>query len=77
MVPVGVTDANRDKVTKATNEYKEIFSKAGIRIKIDDRDKYTAGWKFNHWELKVFLFLKIKLLEFHLNFTKRSFLNFP
>jgi len=52
MVPVGVTDANRDKVTKATNEYKEIFSKAGIRIKIDDRDKYTAGWKFNHWELK-------------------------
>merc|ERR1719334_2282598 len=52
MVPVGVTDANREKVFKATNEYQDIFSKAGIRIKIDDREKYTAGWKFNHWELK-------------------------
>jgi len=52
MVPVGVTEKNREKVLEATNEYREIFSKAGIRIKIDDRDKYTAGWKFNHWELK-------------------------
>ena len=25
---------------------------AGIRTKLDDRDNYTPGWKYNHWELK-------------------------
>jgi len=52
LVPVGVTDKNRADVMKATNEYESLFKKAGVRIKIDDRDNYTAGWKFNHWELK-------------------------
>jgi bifunctional glutamyl/prolyl-tRNA synthetase len=52
MVPVGVNEKNKEKVLQATNEYQEIFSKAGIRIKIDNRDNYTAGWKFNDWELK-------------------------
>jgi len=52
LVPVGVTDKNRAEITKATNEYEKLFKGAGIRIKIDDRDNYTSGWKFNHWELK-------------------------
>ena len=52
-VPVGVTDKNRAAVMEATNEYEALFKKSGVRIKIDDRDNYTAGWKFNHWELKV------------------------
>lgn len=26
--------------------------KAGFRVKLDDRDYYTPGWKFNEWELK-------------------------
>ena len=25
---------------------------AGIRVKLDDRDTVTPGWKFNEWELK-------------------------
>lgn len=25
---------------------------AGIRTQLDDRDTYSAGWKFNEWELK-------------------------
>ena len=24
----------------------------GTRAKLDDRDNYTPGWKYNHWELK-------------------------
>jgi prolyl-tRNA synthetase len=24
----------------------------GIRTEFDDREQYTPGWKFNHWELK-------------------------
>src|SRR5690348_742790 len=28
------------------------LEKANIRAKIDERDEYTAGWKFNDWELR-------------------------
>lgn len=27
-----------------------------IRAHVDLRDNYSPGWKFNHWELKVFTF---------------------
>jgi len=30
----------------------ESLKKAGIRVELDDRDTYSAGWKFNEWELK-------------------------
>ena len=26
-----------------------------IRVKGDYRDNYSPGWKFNHWELKVYI----------------------
>jgi len=26
--------------------------KKHFRVELDDRDEYTPGWKFNHWELK-------------------------
>lgn len=26
--------------------------KVGIRVHLDDRPNYTAGWKYNHYELK-------------------------
>ena len=26
--------------------------KSKIRVHLDDRDNYTPGWKYNHWELK-------------------------
>lgn len=26
---------------------------AGVRTHLDDRDNYTPGWKYNHWELKA------------------------
>ena len=25
---------------------------AGVRVKLDGRENYTPGWKYNHWELK-------------------------
>ena len=30
----------------------EDMAAAGLRTKLDDRDNYTPGWKYNHWELK-------------------------
>ncbi len=36
------------------NKCKEILRnlKSDFRVKIDDREQYTPGWKFNHWEVK-------------------------
>jgi prolyl-tRNA synthetase len=28
------------------------LKKAGIRVKLDDRDNYSSGWKWNNWEVK-------------------------
>jgi len=52
MCLVGLNEKNKDCVRDQAKEYQEMFTKAGVRVKLDDRDNYTAGWKFNHWELK-------------------------
>jgi prolyl-tRNA synthetase len=28
------------------------LARAGVRVKLDDRDGYTPGWKFSEWELR-------------------------
>ena len=28
------------------------MSAAGVKSKLDDRENYTPGWKYNHWEVK-------------------------
>lgn len=33
--------------------YVKELEAAGIRTKLDARENYSPGWKFNHWELKV------------------------
>ncbi len=53
---------------EGVNEYSLlVFNKvkeAGIRIKVDDREQYTPGWKFNDWEEKgVPLRLEIGMKE--------------
>jgi len=35
------------------NELQGELKSAGVSVKVDDRDNYTPGWKYNHWELKV------------------------
>lgn len=39
-------------VMKKTKELERKLGKKGILLEIDDRDEYTAGFKFNEWELK-------------------------
>merc|ERR1711937_875789 len=34
------------------NEVVANLTKKGISVKLDDRENYNPGWKFNHWELK-------------------------
>ena len=42
---------HKEGVLDKVFELKSELSKK-IRIKVDDRDKYSPGYKFNYWEMK-------------------------
>ncbi|KFM24691.1 Putative proline-tRNA ligase [Auxenochlorella protothecoides] len=33
-------------------EIEAALKTAGLRVRVDDRDNYTPGWKYNYWELR-------------------------
>lgn len=41
-----------EKLTSYSYKLKEELRKEGIRVKVDDRETKTMGWKFNEWEVK-------------------------
>ncbi len=41
-----------DVIKNECNNLKDRLSRLGIRAEMDNRDEYTAGWKFNEWELR-------------------------
>lgn len=51
VVPIIFEDSKKKVVAKARDVAKKL-EKAGITVCVDDREGYTAGWKFNEWELK-------------------------
>jgi prolyl-tRNA synthetase len=52
IVPIFKNDAERSKVMEVADRvYKELKA-AGIRIKMDDRDNVSSGFKFNDWEMR-------------------------
>ena len=58
IVPCGLTatlpEADKNKLLDKCQELEDRLKAAGVRVKGDYRDNYSPGWKFNHWELKVF-----------------------
>lgn len=44
--------AHKGGVLEKAREVFETLKAAGIRVKLDDRDNVSPGWKFNEWELK-------------------------
>lgn len=44
--------AHRGGVMDACQKVLRSLRAEGIRVKLDDRDHVSAGWKFNEWELK-------------------------
>jgi prolyl-tRNA synthetase len=52
---VKTKDEDRAKILAKAQEMRAQLKEAGIRVKVDDRDNCTPGFKYNHWELKVFL----------------------
>ena len=51
VVPIFKTDLERDTVMTAIEELTGQW-KGRLRFKIDDREQYSPGYKFNEWELK-------------------------
>lgn len=61
IVPIYKTDEEKSKIIQACRKLVEQVKNtrwsagdysANIRIKIDEREQFTPGWKFNHWEQK-------------------------
>jgi prolyl-tRNA synthetase len=56
IVPVGInvksTEGDRQQLYEGIEGIAATLEKAGARVKVDNRDVYSPGWKFNHWELK-------------------------
>lgn len=50
IVPI-IFDKDKEEVLKACREARRLLS-SQYSVELDDRDEYTAGWKFNEWELK-------------------------
>jgi len=56
IVVVGLTAKTTEELKEKTNitalEYYTSLKQAGVRVHLDDREGYTSGNKFNHWEMK-------------------------
>lgn len=57
VIPCGITNAlsaeDRDALIAKCSDYQRRLLSVNIRVRVDLRDNYSPGWKFNHWELKV------------------------
>ena len=54
VVVVPIAQKNKDKaaVADAANAIATTLTNAGIRVKVDDDDRNSPGWKFAQWEMK-------------------------
>ncbi len=52
IVPIYKTDEEKASVVARCQEVEKMLVEAKIRVHFDNRDNYTPGYKFNHWELR-------------------------
>jgi prolyl-tRNA synthetase len=56
IIPTGITvkttPADKEAIFSKCRELFSILKKDGLRVKLDDRENCTPGFKYNHWELK-------------------------
>jgi prolyl-tRNA synthetase len=54
VVPLGRSDdeAGRERVMAEVTRVALELRRAGVRVKVDERDGMSPGWKFNEWERK-------------------------
>ena len=58
VIPCGITanlsEADKNSLLDSCKDLEQTLKAAGIKTKADLRDNYSPGWKYNHWELKVY-----------------------
>jgi prolyl-tRNA synthetase len=52
IVPIFKTDEERAQVMDAARRVRAELTDAGVRVKLDERDGMTPGFKFNDWEMR-------------------------
>jgi prolyl-tRNA synthetase len=52
IVPIYKNDAEKTKVMEVAERIFKELKQAGFRIKMDDREEVTPGFKYNDWELR-------------------------
>jgi prolyl-tRNA synthetase len=52
IVPIFKTDEERSAVMQVADRVFEQLKSAGVRLKLDDREEVTPGFKFNDWEMR-------------------------
>jgi len=52
IVPIPYKAADSSAVLTKAKEIHLKLKERGITVRLDDREEYTPGWKFNQWELK-------------------------
>jgi prolyl-tRNA synthetase len=52
IVPIPYKHVEGDVILEKARRVLGELQKKGISVILDDREEYTPGWKFNHWELK-------------------------
>lgn len=52
IVPIYRKDEDKTAVMEATHRIRQELVAAGIRVKVDERENLSPGYKFNDWELR-------------------------
>ncbi len=52
VIPIYRTDAEKSEVIEAANAIWAELKAAGLRVKMDDREEVSPGFKFNDWEMR-------------------------
>ncbi|GLT33749.1 hypothetical protein SLA2020_083130 [Shorea laevis] len=52
IVPIWKKEDDKTEVLNAASSVMEVLKTAGLKVKLDNSDQRTPGWKFNFWEMK-------------------------
>jgi prolyl-tRNA synthetase len=51
VVPIGKTEEERAQVAEMVERVQMVLQ-GDVRLRVDDREEYSPGWKFNEWEMR-------------------------
>jgi prolyl-tRNA synthetase len=52
IIPIYYSDDEKGNVIQKANQIMDDLSKINLRVRLDDREQLTPGFKFNDWEMK-------------------------